>query len=154
MLEPQALSPDGRTADGGRANDAHGCVSPFVRGANAAIVQLLSAAEHLDTTHAMDSPADMYTALGGLELLANRERRFLLQLARALDQLREGDRVVMDPDASPRDPVHAVGDAIIAIETAMQLLALLEAALDTARQPLAGAALRRTSTIKLHGASR
>lgn len=154
MPETQALFPHGGTADGVRPSDAGGCISPFVRDANAAIIQLLSAAEHLDDANTLDGPADAYTSLGGLELLANRERRFLLRLARALGQLREDDRVVMDPDASPRNPAHAVGDALRAIETAVRLLTLLEAALDTARQPLASAGLRRTSTIELHGASR
>ena len=145
MSEPelalaQALSPHGRDE-----RPAHGYETTppsFLGAANAAVNTVLSLGEGLDQTASVRSPVDVYNLLGGLELLANRERRVLLRLSSALADLQRQERIAMDPDASQPDAGHAVRDSLAAMDRACRLLIALEEVLDEARHPIAFAALR------------
>lgn len=142
MPEPQLASPRPLIPTRQEAPPVFDGANAFVRDANALMNTLLSIAEDRDDEPLVRYPVDAYTMLSGLELLANRERRLLLGLTRALTILHRGDRIVMDADAGQPNPTRAVDAALSAIALASDLLTALEAAFDEARQPLAGAALR------------
>jgi hypothetical protein len=92
--------------------------------------------------HAVRFPSDAYQLLGALEILADRERLVLRQIATVLTDLHAREEIVMDADALDADPARAVRDARRAIGLAVDLLSDLGNALDAARQPIAFAAYR------------
>jgi len=145
MSEPELALAQALSTHGRDERPAHGYDSTppsFLGAANAAVNTLLSLGEGPDQTAFVRYPVDIYNLLGGLELLANRERRVLLRLSSALADLHRQARIAMDPDASQPDAGRAVRDSLAAMDRACRLLIALEAVLDEARQPIACAALR------------